>query len=125
MGRSDGQPPAGIAFGALAAFAEERAESPLRVYRPSLNLADHRRWEVTGGQFDPDGRQWQRLCSIELMGCHRSIHIVKAPGNEAFPVQTNRGLYRNSATEKSAMVCGLAVVGVCWSPVSSLTRSEM
>lgn len=33
--------------------------------------------------------------------------------------------YRRSAIGKSAMVCGLAVVGVCWFSVSSFTRSEM
>jgi hypothetical protein len=38
---------AGIAYGAAVIAAKDSAESPLRIYGPGSNLADHRLVEVT------------------------------------------------------------------------------
>jgi hypothetical protein len=40
---------AGVACGAIAISAKDNAESPLRVYGPGSNLADHTLFEVTAG----------------------------------------------------------------------------
>ena len=40
---------AGVACGAVVISAKDNAESPLRVFGPGSNLADHRLFEVTAG----------------------------------------------------------------------------
>ena len=40
---------AGVACGATVIAAKDAAESPLRIYGPGSNLADHRLLEVTAG----------------------------------------------------------------------------
>ena len=58
---------AGIACGAVVISAKDNAESPLRVYGPGSNLADHRLLELTaGGEMILAGGNGYRFA--ELMG---------------------------------------------------------
>ena len=58
---------AGMACGATVIAAKDNTESPLRVYGPGSNLADHRHLEVTGsGELILAGGNGYRLA--ELMG---------------------------------------------------------
>ncbi len=60
---------AGIACGAVVISAKDNAESPLRVYGPGSNLADHRLIEVTaGGELILAGGAGNGYRLAELMG---------------------------------------------------------
>ena len=60
---------AGIACGAVVISAKDNAESPLRVYGPGSNLADHRLIEVTaGGELVLAGGTGNGYRLAELMG---------------------------------------------------------
>ena len=60
---------AGIACGAVVISAKDNAESPLRVYGPGSNLADHRLVEVTGtGELIIAGGTGNGYRLAELMG---------------------------------------------------------
>jgi hypothetical protein len=60
---------AGIACGGVAISAKDNAESPLRVYGPGSNLADHRLLEVTaGGELILAGGAGNGYRLAELMG---------------------------------------------------------
>ncbi len=60
---------AGIACGATVIAAKDNAESPLRIYGPGSNLADHRLLEVTaGGELILAGGTGNGYRFAELMG---------------------------------------------------------
>ena len=60
---------AGVACGALVISAKDNSESPLRVYGPGSNLADHRLFEVTsGGELIIAGGTGNGYRFAELMG---------------------------------------------------------
>ena len=60
---------AGIACGAVVISAKDNAESPLRVYGPGSNLADHRLLELTaGGELIVAGGTGNGYRLAELMG---------------------------------------------------------
>jgi class 3 adenylate cyclase len=60
---------AGIASGSVVISAKDNAESPLRVYGPGSNLADHRLIEVTaGGELILAGGTGNGYRLAELMG---------------------------------------------------------
>jgi hypothetical protein len=60
---------AGIACGAVVISAKDNAESPLRVYGPGSNLADHRLLEITaGGELILAGGTGNGYRLAELMG---------------------------------------------------------
>jgi hypothetical protein len=60
---------AGIACGAVVIAAKDNAESPLRIYGPGSNLADHRLLEVTaGGELILAGGTGNGYRLAELMG---------------------------------------------------------
>jgi hypothetical protein len=60
---------AGIACGATVIAAKDTAESPLRIYGPGSNLADHRLLEVTGtGELIIAGGVGNGYRLAELMG---------------------------------------------------------
>ncbi|MBZ5621738.1 MAG: hypothetical protein LAQ69_23870, partial [Acidobacteriia bacterium] len=60
---------AGMACGAMVIAAKDNAESPLRVYGPGSNLADHRLLEVTaGGELILAGGTGNGYRFAELMG---------------------------------------------------------
>jgi hypothetical protein len=60
---------AGIACGAVVISAKDNAESPLRIYGPGSNLADHRLLEVTaGGELVIAGGSGNGYRFAELMG---------------------------------------------------------
>ena len=60
---------AGIACGAVVISAKDTAESPLRVYRPGSNLADHRLLELTAsGELILAGGTGNGYRLAELMG---------------------------------------------------------
>lgn len=60
---------AGIASGAVVISAKDNAESPLRIYGPGSNLADHRLLEVTaGGELILAGGTGNGYRLAELMG---------------------------------------------------------
>jgi hypothetical protein len=60
---------AGIACGATVISAKDNAESPLRIYGPGSNLADHRLIEVTGtGELIIAGGAGNGYRLAELMG---------------------------------------------------------
>ena len=60
---------AGVACGAVAISAKDNAESPLRIYGPGSNLADHRLLEVTaGGELILAGGTGNGYRLAELMG---------------------------------------------------------
>ena len=60
---------AGIACGAVVISAKDNAESPLRIYGPGSNLADHRLLEVTGtGELIIAGGAGNGYRLAELMG---------------------------------------------------------
>jgi hypothetical protein len=69
---------AGVACGATVIAAKDTAESPLRIYGPCSNLADHRLLEVTaGGELtNPRGRHRQRLPLGGTDGRHQSKRMV-------------------------------------------------
>jgi hypothetical protein len=60
---------AGIACGSVVIAAKDNAESPLRIYGPGSNLADHRLFEVTaGGELILSGGTGNGYRFAELMG---------------------------------------------------------
>ena len=60
---------AGVACGATVIAAKDNAESPLRIYGPGPNLADHRLIEVTGtGELILAGGAGNGYRLAELMG---------------------------------------------------------
>jgi hypothetical protein len=60
---------AGIACGVVVISAKDTAESPLRVYRPGSNLADHRLLELTAsGELILAGGTGNGYRLAELMG---------------------------------------------------------
>ncbi len=60
---------AGIACGSVVISAKDSAESPLRVYGPGSNLADHKLMELTsGGELILAGGNANRYRLAELMG---------------------------------------------------------
>jgi hypothetical protein len=60
---------AGIASGSVVISAKDNAESPLRIYGPGSNLADHRLLEVTaGGELILAGGTGNGYRLAELMG---------------------------------------------------------
>ena len=60
---------AGIACGAVVVSTKDNAESPLRIYGPGSNLADHRLIEVTGtGELIIAGGVGNGYRLAELMG---------------------------------------------------------
>jgi hypothetical protein len=60
---------AGVACGATVIAAKDNAESPLRIYGPGSNLADHRLIEVTGtGELIIAGGTGNGYRLAELMG---------------------------------------------------------
>ena len=77
---------AGIACGAVVISAKDNAESPLRVYGPGSNLADHRLLEVTaGGELILAGGTGNGYRLAELMGATNpsgwsGVIKVKKPG---------------------------------------------
>jgi len=64
---------AGIARGAVVISANDDAESPLRIFGPGSNFADHRLLEVTaGGELDHCGQHVHRLPARRIDGRARS-----------------------------------------------------
>ncbi|MCX6628383.1 MAG: hypothetical protein NTW28_12225 [Candidatus Solibacter sp.] len=60
---------AGVACGTTVIAAKDNAESPLRIYGPGSNLADHRLLEVTaGGELILAGGTGNGYRFAELMG---------------------------------------------------------
>jgi hypothetical protein len=69
VGTSSGPVAAGVACGATVISAKNTAESPLRIYGPGSNLADHRLLEVTaGGELILAGGTGNGYRLAELMG---------------------------------------------------------
>lgn len=80
---------AGVARGATVIAAKDSAESPLRVYGPGSNLADHRLLEVTaGGELILAGGTGNGYRLAELMGATNpsgwsGVLKVKTPAGTA------------------------------------------
>ena len=69
VGVADRLVSAGVAFGATVIAAKDNAESPLRIYGPGSNLADHRLLEVTAsGELILAGGTGNGYRFAELMG---------------------------------------------------------